>query len=190
MLKVLSITLFSMLSTMFCNLASAMSCSDIDSVVFDNEAESSSIFSACLDSGSQRDGQKDRHSSSHYFDSLDGHDEDSHDHIILKHEDNEKSAKADMWEHGIEWSSYLSGHDEFHIDESDGDDFDGFQMYDHENDEHHRYSHYHGGKDGKKHHLDISYQYHNAEAVVPVPAAIWLFGSGLYTLIIVSRRKS
>jgi hypothetical protein len=186
-----------MFSTIFGNVASAMSCSNINSDTFDDENEMHSIFSACFDVIVYD--HKKLHSgmfSVHYF----GSDDDDDKHTGSKIGKHEWTASNRHYEHRINWSAYkLKIHEH-----------DDFELYEHDEEDDHKYQYHHGSKGhhGFKDHYvdkrwlkgrkwyrhDNDYQVclpgHGGEVpAVPVPAAFWLFGSGLVALFMVIRRK-
>lgn len=191
MIKVFSLTLFSVLSTMFCNIASAVSCSEIDSGIFDNETELNLIYSACLDANAQNDSQKAMNSGDFFGIStwtlLEKVDDGGMDGSInldvqsIGDVSGSFSFDSSIWDDyeeivvvlkggktadGSKWSAYLLNQDVF----------EGFWIFGLGN----------KGQLKELSHLTI---YGSDSVVIPVPAALWLFASGLLTLFAMSRRK-
>ncbi len=188
-IKVFSLMLFSMLSMMFCNIASAVSCSYIKSGVFDNEADL--IYSACLDANAQNDSQKAMNSGDFFGISTwtllekvdDGGSDGSINLDVQSIGDVSGSFSFDssIWDDyeeivvvlkggktadGSKWSAYLLNQDVY-----EGSWIFGF------------------GNKGQLKDLSHLTIYGSRAAVIPAPAALLLFGSGLLALFAVSRRK-
>ena len=206
--------LFSILIIMFSNTVSAVSCSDAGSGVFDNETDLDIIAAACLDANTNNDSESALNSGDFFGISTwsllgkidDGRSNDlinldvdsignvsgtfsfdssiwaDNDEIIVvlkggvtgeggavtEHGKKAKSDnKANKPAKGVKWSAYLLEQD---ISE-------GFWIFGH-------------GSKGQLKDLSHLTIYGSGAAVVPVPAAAWLFGSGLLALVAVSRRKS
>lgn len=217
MRKNLASTLFSILLIMSCNTVSAVTCSDVDSGVFDNESDLNSIATACFDANVNNDSQ-DALNSAEFFGitswsllgkiddgqssdlidldvdsignvsgsfSFDSSIWDDDDEIIVVLKGGVTSVgggsarggkpaikgkpavtgKPDIV-HGVKWSAYLLTQDVY----------EGFWIYGH-------------GSKGQLKDLSHLSIYGSGTAVIPVPAAVWLFGSGLIALAVVSRRK-
>ena len=192
MRKNLASTLFSILLIMSCNTVSAVTCSDVDSGIFDNGSDLNSIATACFDANVNNDSQ-DALNSAEFFGisswSLLGKIDDgqSNDSINLDVDSianvsGSFSFDSSIWDDyeeivvvlkggktadGSKWSAYLLNQDVY----------EGFWVFGHGN----------KGQLKDLSHLTI---YGSRVAVIPVPAALWLFGSGLLTLLAVSRRKT
>jgi PEP-CTERM motif len=95
-----------------------------------------------------------------------------------KHENDGRYGKGEKHGRGDRWLAYLDRQD----------DFEGFWMTGgHGKKGHHGFEGRHGDKDWMK---DLHKPHHGGDLPeVPVPAALWLFGSGLIGLAAFSRRK-
>jgi len=96
-----------------------------------------------------------------------------------KHENDGRYGKGEKHGRGDSWSAYLDKQD----------DFEGFWMNGgHDKKGHHGFEGRHGYKDWMKEYSHKPH-YDTDMPAVPVPAALWLFGSGLIGLAAFSRRK-
>ena len=175
---------------MFCNIASAVSCADLDTGVFDDEIELNLISSSCLDGNTKNDSQAAMNSADFFGISTWT--------MLAKADDGEEkllsldvqsvgeasgsfSFDSSFWDDndeivvvlkggntadGAMWSAYLLNQDVI----------EGFWLFGFGN----------KGQLKDLGHLTI----YGSGTVVPVPAALWLFGSGLLCLVAVSRRNS
>lgn len=189
--KILSLTIVSLFSVMLSTTASAVPCSDLNTGVFDNETDLNSISSACIDGTSSNHSEADLNAGLGFFgidtwsfldktdDSIDGgigltggtpgtisgtfsFDStvwDSYTDITVILKDGGTGQNNQ----GPQWSAYLLTQDTYA----------GFWVYGE-------------GMNGNLKELSHLAVYGNP---VPVPAALWLFGSGLLGLVAVSRRK-
>ena len=211
--NIVSMVLF--LLIMFSNSVSAVTCSDSGSGVFDSESDLDSIAAACLDANTNNDSEYALNSGDFFgisswtllakidggqLDDLINLDVDStgnvngtfsfdssiwadNDEIIVvlkggvtgsgdvvethgKKTKHNNAGKDNKPIKGVKWSAYLLEQD---ISE-------GFWIFGH-------------GSKGQLKDLSHLTIYGSGSAVVPVPAAVWLFGSGLMALVAVSRRK-
>lgn len=211
--NVVSMVLF--LLIMFSNAVSAVTCSDSGSGVFDSEADLDTIAAACLDANTNNDRQYALNSGNYFGISswtilarIDGGQSDNlidldvdatgnvsgtfsfdssiwsdNDEIIVvlkggvtgngevvasqgKSASHRNAGKGNKPAKGAKWSAYLL----------EQDISDGFWIFGH-------------GSKGQLKDLSHLTIYGSGMAVVPVPAAVWLFGSGLLALVAVSRRK-
>lgn len=165
-----------MLSTTFGHVASATSCSNFDADEYEKkDAELHSIYSACL--GLDITNEKQHKMTAEDF-------SDYH-HYFRPYDDDHEDMGSNS-EHRFDWSAYKLEHDKH----------DEHGMLDYEDDDHHReYEDHHGYRDnhGAKHWDEHEKHYclpRDNEAVVPVPAAFWMFCSGLFALLMASRRKA
>ena len=216
--KYIASAVFSILSIMSCNTVSAVTCSDEGSGVFANESDLNSIATACLDANVNND-SKNAMNSAEFFGisswyllgkvddgqtndsihldvdsvgdvsgtfSFDSSIWDENDEVVIvlkggvtggstaseKHGrlagKGSKPAKAhkSATGKGVKWSAYLLTQDVY----------EGYWIYGH-------------GSKGQLKDLSHLTVYGSGTTVVPVPAAAWLFGSGLLVLAMVSRRK-
>ena len=211
--NIVSMVLF--LLIMFSNAVSAVTCLDSGSGVFDSETDLDSIAAACLDANTNNDSE-DALNSGDFFaisswtllakidggqsDDLIDLDVDStgnvsgtfsfdssiwadNDEIIVvlkggvtgsgdvvaehgKKAKHNTVGKGNKPAKGVKWSAYLL----------EQDISDGFWIFGH-------------GSKGQLKDLSHLTIYGSGTAVVPVPAAVWLFGSGLLALVAVSRRR-
>lgn len=186
MIKTLSLASISFFSAIYCNLAEATSCSNIDADGFEYKTEYPDVFSACLEAY-QQDDIDNTFSISEYSGHHSGDDGGYHtghsthdDSNSYQHDDSGHDKSGDDFGHHINWHDYdLDRHDHDNSDHhshSDYDDFDKHDGHKHEHENHHEYE-YHPPKG------DVG------GTVVPVPAAIWLFISGLIGLLFTSRNK-
>jgi len=211
--NVVSMVLF--LLIMFSNAVSAVTCPDSGSGVFDSETDHDSIAAACLDANTNNDSEYALNSGDFFGISswtllakIDGGQSDDlidldvdstgnvsgtfsfdssiwadNNEIIVvlkggvtgngevvasqgKSASHRNAGKGNKPAKGVKWSAYLLEQD---ISE-------GFWIFGH-------------GSQGQLKDLSHLTIYGSGTAVVPVPAAVWLFGSGLLALVAVSRRK-
>jgi hypothetical protein len=191
MVNIFSLTLLSMVSVMFCNVANAVSCADFDTGLFDDEFALNSISSSCLDGNTKNDSQAAMNSGNFFGIStwtslarvedsgkndFSGVDVQSIGEVSGTFmfdssfwDDNNEIVvvlKGGKTADGTKWSAYQLNQDVI----------EGFWIFGHGN----------KGQLKDLSHLTI----YGSGNAVPVPAALWLFGSGLLALIAVSRRKS
>lgn len=188
MIKLLSSISVSMLSLLYSNMADAVSCSSFDT---NNEyhTEYHKIFSVCYDGYQQNNGHDEIHTAVN-----------SDYHHSSYADDYERSGNANRHrektsEHGGDRHHDVSGHYVKH--DFDWSDYD-LREHDHDEDDHfYGYKDHHGSKDhydenyGHKHEYKCKNcpPYKGGETVVPVPAALWLFVSGLFGLLLTLRKK-
>jgi len=190
MKKTFLLTLLCLLSV-FSNIAAAVSCSDTETGVFDDETELNTVYSLCLDANAQNDSQKAMNSGAFFgissWSLLEKAEDGDSDGLINLEVDSPGdvsgsfSFDSSIWNEyeeivvvlkggrtadGTKWSAYLL----------DQDVSDGFWIFGHGN----------KGQLKDLSHLSI---YGSKAAVVPLPAAIWLFASGLFVLFAVKRRN-
>ena len=188
MIKHLSLISLSMLSTITSNMVNATSCSNIDLDKFDDENRRQSIYSACFD-GTQKDSSLD---SGIFSDNHSGHHFDAEDYGYKytgrQTGTHEEHSSGEHSEHSFDWSAY----------DLEKYEYDGLEMHHHDGEDEHENKHgsnehnkdRHWDKDNYWHEYEHEYNKCMANVpAVPVPAAFWLFGSGLISLLMVLRRK-
>ena len=189
--KILSLTMVSLLSVMLSTTASAVPCSDPASGVFDNLTDMNSISTACLDGASSNHSESELNTNNFFgldtWAFLDKTDDlidggigltgglpdttsgtfsfdstlwDSYSDIIVILKDGGTGPDNQ----GPSWSAYLLTQDTY----------EGFWVYG-------------SGSNGNLKQLSHLAVYGSP---VPVPAALWLFGSGLIALVGFVRRKA